>query len=344
MKLDVLRLVFAADPHVRGTSPQARRDNYLTAICEKLLWTVRLVNQYSADGPAALIIGGDLFDSPDASYSVTAQVAQILKASLCPVIGVWGNHDLYGYNPATLDRTPLGLLARLGIIQLLGPDDGYFLPDYSTRITGRGFDWDVDKSIQDYQQKPWSPPAAVRIHVVHGMAVERQLPHGIRCTVLQEVVGTDIVLTGHEHIGYGIRKHGKTCWVNPGALGRLTARVEEMVRKPRVAVITVLPVAEQTGKMADYPFNVNLIDVPHKPGDEVLSRDALQEVAAHEERLSEFLDLLKAEASAHQLLDAPAMIRYLAEQKGFAEPIATEALRRLDMAREDLAGKGRRLA
>lgn len=339
-----LRLIFVTDPHVRGTSPQARKDNYLTAICEKLRFVVGLANQYSADGPTALICGGDLFDSPDTAYSVTAMLAEILKASLVDILCVPGNHDLYGYNPETLSRTPLGLLARLGIVQLLTPNNGYYLPDHGVRITGRWFDWDVDKHVSDYQQKPWSPPASVRIHVVHGMAVERQLPHGIRCTVLQEVVGTDIVLTGHEHIGYGIRKHGKTCWVNPGALGRLTARVEEMVRKPRVAVITVLPVAEQTGKMADYPFNVNLIDVPHKPGDEVLSRDALQEVAAREHRLAEFLDLLKAEASAHQLLDAPAMIRYLAEQKGFAESVAVEALRRLNLAREDLAGKGRRLA
>ena len=333
--MNELRLVYFLDAHVRGVSPRARTDNYFEAIIGKLAWLVTFANQQAALGPAALICGGDLFDGPDAAYSVTAAVAAVLQKARCDVLTVWGNHDLYGYSPESLGRTPLGLLARLGIVQLLTPNDGYYSVDHGVRITGRGFDWDMDKSIGDYAQKAGSPPAAIRIHVAHGMAVERPLPHEVRHTVLQEVPGTDIVLTGHEHLGYGVKRHGKTTWVNPGALGRLTARVEEIARKPQVALITCLPVSHPDG----HDWKVQLIDVPCQPGSEVLSRDELREVAAREHRIAEFLDLLRSEAATTHLMDAPALIRYLADQRGFAPAICDEALRRLDSARSDLGGR-----
>ena len=333
--MNELRLIYFTDAHVRGQNPRARRDNYFEAILGKLYWLVTYANGLMADGPVAIIIGGDLFDGPDAAYSVTAAVAAVLQKARCDVLAVWGNHDLWGYNPESLGRTPLGLLARLDIVRLLGPRDAYHSADHSCRITGRGFDWSMDKSIEDYMQPAGGPPAQIRVHVAHGMAVERPLPHGIRHTVLQEIPGTDIVLVGHEHLGFGHKMHGRTSWINPGALGRLTARVEEITRTPRIAVISVLPVAHRYGP----DWQVEFVDVPCGPGDEVLSRDELRQEALRDLRIQEFMDLLRAEAAVTSLMDAPAMIRYLAEQQGLPEVITSEALRRLGQAREDLSGR-----
>jgi len=329
-----LRLLYFCDLHVRGTSPRARTDNYLEAITGKLRWVVARLNEFAAEGPAAGICGGDLFDSPDASYSVTGLVAEILREAQAEILAIAGNHDLYGYNPETLGRTPLGLLVRLGLLRLLKPNEGYCLPDYGVRITGRGFDWDVDKSIDDYAQKA-DGVAAIRIHVVHGMAVEQPLPGMVRHTLLQEVRNTDLVLTGHEHIGYGHKMHGRTSWINPGALGRLTAHVEELGRQPRVAVISCLPLDDKRAP----DWEVEFADVPCKPGPEARSRDALQEIAAREERITEFLELLRAESAAAKLLDVPALLTYLAEQHQIPQTIVSEALRRIELARQDLAGR-----
>lgn len=62
-----------------------------------------------------ILHGGDLFDRPDIAISVVSTFAKIFKEAPAPIYIVSGNHDIYGHNPDTLNRTVMGLLCDLKV-------------------------------------------------------------------------------------------------------------------------------------------------------------------------------------------------------------------------------------
>lgn len=67
----------------------------------------------------AVLHGGDLFDRPDLSPAVVRDFARLLRRLETPVYTIAGNHDIYGHNPETVDRSMLGLLDAFGTVRLI---------------------------------------------------------------------------------------------------------------------------------------------------------------------------------------------------------------------------------
>ena len=58
----------------------------------------------------AIIEPGDTFDRPEVTTSVLLEFAKVLKESPVPIYTTAGNHDIYGCNLATYERTSLRVL------------------------------------------------------------------------------------------------------------------------------------------------------------------------------------------------------------------------------------------
>ena len=67
----------------------------------------------------ALLHGGDLFDRPDAQIAVAGKFASIFMNYGIPIYIISGNHDSFGQNPNTIDRSMLGLFSSIGVVHLL---------------------------------------------------------------------------------------------------------------------------------------------------------------------------------------------------------------------------------
>jgi len=321
------KFVVCGDLHYRGSNPKGRTDNFQEALNGKLYEVFQIARNTAAE---AVIIPGDLLDSPNTSWGVVADLACLLAEKPCPVLVVHGNHDIWGANPETKRRTPFGLLSRLGLTWDLGeePYECGFGED-AVSVTGHGFDINTDLDIGQFNPMPHLYPwKGIYIHVVHSMLLDRAPGFEMRHTLVQDVkTMAQVIISGHEHIGFGIRRREDgVLFINPGALCRLSAHPAEIERQVQVVLLTVDPEA----------VTADLIPLTSaRPGHEVLSRTHLEEAAERRERITHFLELLSA-GSEDKYLEIREIIESIARREDLPREVVEEALARIGRAREEL--------
>ena len=107
------KFLICGDLHYKGMNPRSRLDNFQETVNRKLTEVMNLARHHLVE---AIIIPGDLFDSPSTTLGTVGDLAQLFQHPPCPILTIPGNHDLWGANPATKYRTPYGLLAKLGLV------------------------------------------------------------------------------------------------------------------------------------------------------------------------------------------------------------------------------------
>lgn len=321
------RLLAAGDLHYRGTSPRARLDDFPATLWVKLREVFGLAKDYGCDG---IVLTGDIVDTPGIALPTLVDLCLILAESPCPVYAVPGNHDLWGGNPETVDRTPYGALAKFRLIRDLHIHTyevgGVFL-------TGHGYDSVTDRDLSQYAPRERKSPA---VHVAHGMLLLHEPRHPlIRYSLARDVAALanapDVLIVGHEHSGFGMVRIGRTTFVNPGALCRLSATAEEMNRQVKVCLIDVSPGVYSGDTVA---VETKLIPLQSaRPAAEVFSRDHLQPLSQVRIRTGDFVALLKA-GDRIRVLDTREIVEFVAKQQGASREVVEEALKRLAEASE----------
>lgn len=320
------KILVLGDLHWRATNPVARLDNLKESLTEKLNECWQIAKSNYAD---AIVIPGDVFNSPGIVYSTLADLIWLLRQAPAPIYAIPGNHDLFASSPESLYRTPLGFLFQIGILSNLDGKTVLFGED--GLLSGRGYDAavDVDPTIYACPEMPEHPQIYTHktaIHVTHGMLVKEPVPgrHTLMQSLLELDNPPDVLINGHFHLGTGITQVGPTLVVNPGALCRLSAHMEELNRQPEVALITI----------DGTEISAELIPLQSaRPGHEVLSREHLERQAEIEERRDEFLRLLASE-DAQRVLDLAEMVRDIAGRERLPRTVQDEALRRIAVAQE----------
>jgi len=339
-----LGFLIAGDWHFRGSNPRARTDDFKASLTAKVREAYALARAGQADG---IIIPGDVTDSPGLAYSTLGDLAALLHEAPCRVYAIAGNHDIYGANPETLPRSAFGLLERVGLVCRLGaePYDGNAAAHGlgCVLLFGRNYDAETDRGPGAYLVPEDAltdrPADAFSILVAHGMLLQEPPGFDLRHTLLRDVAASprcpDVLVVGHEHLGFGVRRleaanqRGELLAINPGALARLTAHPAEIERAVQVCRLTI----GYGGAEAE------LISVKcARPGHEVLSREHLEAAAAREEQLSKFLALLTSEGEA-TFLEVQQIIDDIARREGLPAEVVAEALRRIGAAREQMGGE-----
>jgi len=311
------------DSHIRGTNPRARTDDYPNTLKTKLREVFSLTAKRSCN---AVICGGDLFDRPDTAYAVAGEFAAVLAECPVQIYVCPGNHEIYGYNLDTLGRSVLGFLSQINLVQILSREPVVFRNEVTVYLTGQGFYHDIDRSPADYQTGI-SRIDGFKVHVVHGMLVEKPLPYEVAHTLINDVkTDAHVILGAHEHIGFGLRQRNDGVWFcNPGALSRTTAKTEEFYRPIQVALF----------EFSVDGIRAELIPLScAQPGIEVLSRDHLARLAEREERMNHFLSLLSAEGES-KFLEIREIVDDIVRRENIPAEVRNEALKRLGKAREE---------
>ena len=140
----MLRLLYVTDTHIRGTAPRSRTDDFVEALRNKLNEVIDIAGREKVN---AVLHGGDLFDRPDLSPAVVRDFARLLRRLEIPVYTIAGNHDIYGHNPETVDRSMLGLLDAFGTVGLIRSGEKICLEEGGIRVqlTGQPFHYDLDR-------------------------------------------------------------------------------------------------------------------------------------------------------------------------------------------------------
>jgi exonuclease SbcD len=330
--------IITGDLHYRLQNPKARLDDYREALEYKLSEVYKLAEKHKAHG---IIIPGDLFDSASISIPGIYSLAKLLSIAPCSVVTIPGNHDGYGHNLDSIARTPYGLLRELEYINCVHdmPISVHGADVPNIHISGHGYNTETDNNLTQYCL-PNDVLRGINIHVTHGMLLEKPMMEGVKHTLLSdleklqnnpEVEMPHVLINGHYHFGLPLTRVGKTLVINPGALGRLTAHMEEINREVKVALLTI--------NGAD-DYNAKFIPLKSaQPGHVVLSREHIEEAKQRDERLDTFLKLLASEGE-QKYLELEEIMEGIAKKENIPEEVVKEGLLRLGQAREIIAERG----
>ncbi len=318
-----MRLLFFTDSHIRGTSPKNRKDDYVETLENKMLEIVDIINNYQVD---YVLHGGDLFDRPDVSISIASRFSKILKRIKVPFYVVSGNHDVYGHNPQTINRTVLGLLNELDILNVINTGERIILgkDNIKVQITGQPYIYDIDDPInRDYYiLKDVDNSVNYTIHIVHGMLLDKPFIKGVPYTLVDDIKNTkaDITLAGHYHSGFNKIVIDDKYFLNPGSIVRISNSMREMERKPKVIIIDL----GQEIKITDI-FLENALS-----GDMVLDRQEIEKNIFKRERLFEFKQTIDS-ATNFEKMDINDVLIEVSKSEGLSEEVKEEALKRIAM-------------
>lgn len=316
-----LRLLFLTDTHIRGTTPRNRMDNFPETIERKLNEIKQIIKEHNID---YVLHGGDLFDRPDVSISITSHFSKILNSFGVPIYIIVGNHDVYGHNPDTVNRSMLGLLDVLNVVRLIKKDEVVYLnkDGIKVQLTGQPYVYNIDHEgyRSHYIVKEVSSDVDYSIHMVHGMLLNKPFIQGIPYTLIDDIKSTkaDITLCGHYHTGFGVLNVDGKYFVNPGSLVRITNSLREINRMPKVAII-------ELGSSID----IQLIELKSAlKGEEVLNRDEIENHIYKNEILFEFKQTIEGTINFDKL-DINEILVEVSNAEGVSEEVKEEALRRI---------------
>lgn len=324
-----MRFLFFTDDHKRGTSPENRKDNFPFTLAEKLREVVRIAQERKVD---FVLHGGDFFDSPNPALSVCGDYLSVLAQLGVPLYVVAGNHDLYGHNLETLNRTMLGLLIRLHFVCLLTREPLYVRKNgICVQLTGQSYYYDLDNRNLSPQERGYlvqKKSCDLAVHVVHGMLLPQVPSLPTAYTLLDEVQATeaDLTLAGHFHLGYPEVNYDGKYFFNPGALVRLSNHPAEINRPVQVLLFDL-----GGGDLCFEKISL----AAAAPGKEVLDRARAEEAAFRTAKLTGFLQSIQR-AGDYQRVDFRVLIEKIARTQGLEAEVKQEALRRIARAEENL--------
>ncbi|WMM26548.1 metallophosphoesterase [Tissierella sp. MB52-C2] len=316
-----MKLLFFTDTHIRGNTPKNRKDIFVDTLEQKLIEINEIIKKNKID---FVLHGGDLFDRPDVSIAVASKFAMILDKIQVPFYLISGNHDIYGHNPDTVNRTMLGLLDALGVVNLVKSGDKIFLQKDNIKIqlTGQPYVYDIDAlDKRDYYiLKDVDNDVNFSIHMVHGMLLDKPFIKGVPYTLIDDIKDTlaDITLCGHYHSGFKTTKIDDKFFINPGSLVRVTNSLREIERIPKVIIIEL----EEDIKIREIPLQ------SASPGTDVLDRQEIEKNLFKNERMAEFKQTIDATLDFEKM-DINEVLIEVSTAEDVGEEIKVEALRRI---------------
>lgn len=330
----MMKLLYTGDWHLRGNNPRNRIDDYPAAAIEKLGEVFKLAETNDVD---FILMPGDVWDRPEVSIAVLLTYAEVLRRSPVPIYATIGNHDIYGYNTGSYGRSSLKLLEML-VEQFHVISDSGVATNLSKQA-GKGGKYPVYLTATPYSRLMdidgygYSPDIelgddVISVHIAHGMLLDHKPPFDRYSDLYKVPTTADIVLTGHDHLGYGIYKRADgVTFCNPGSLLRISASVKEIERKVQVALITLNTVTADK--------SIELIPLQcAKPGDEVLDRSTIEEAKERQYAMDAFSTLIQSHTGGKVLMDVNQIIETIAAEEHVDQDVVKAALAVIDQQRE----------
>ena len=318
-----MRLLFFTDSHIRGTTPKSRKDDFTDTLERKFNEIVQIIDEENID---YVIHGGDLFDRPDVSISLVTKFAKILNTIKVPIYIISGNHDIFGHNPKTLNRTMLGLISELNVLNIINENEKVFLEKDKIKIqlTGQPYTYDIDNpnDKSHYIVREVVDGVDYSINIVHGMLLDKPFIKGVPYTLVDDIKSTlaDITLSGHYHSGFEKVEIDGKYFLNPGSIVRVSNSLREIKRKPKVVIIDLKEKIDISYRYLTTALN----------GEQVLDRKEIENSIYRRERMYEFKQTID-NAMSFEKMDINDVLLEVSNAEGVYDDVKKEALRRISL-------------
>ena len=301
-----MKLLIFTDAHIRASTPRSRIDDYPAALWEKFRQIGQII---TSQGIHAVLIGGDLFDSPDPSTSVVNNYLQVFSYWQIPIYSIVGSHDKFGYNDDTLYRTGLGTLLASGTVKLLKDTQ---VIGRNTQIAGVSHSYGLDEHpMTDYYRSKVDPDAYL-IEICHGMTMSEPWGFGKYTDVRNIVTWADLLVCGHYHPGFKPVQVGKTTVINVGSLGR-TENVQRQY-SPGIIIVDTDKVGEESWEFIPLNVPVDVFETKEIEAAEVFGS------------FDTFMQLLEEKASTLQYDNLKDLIMLVGQEGKYPKSVITKAL------------------
>lgn len=299
--------IFIGDIHLKERVLR-RKDFYLDTISKKLSFIFDEAVYNSVDYVCFL---GDIFDVPEASGLVRNTIISVLrKYQDIPVFVVVGNHDIFGGNLGSLERTTLGTLTKVGLVNIVDEND------------------DFDIQFVHYQKIGDINASNRKIVAVHAYLLpEMNVPFDyIDIKTMKTQPRNKLFISGHYHTGYDIvRRDDGVIFACPGSLGRIIVNDAE---RDNVFFAMV--------EYDDNNITIEYMPVPASPAEEIFDLSVYKIEKQEQERIESFLNRLnvaKRYTSNNIYTDILAFIDKCASSYKIDQDVIEEAKRRIMAAR-----------
>jgi len=308
------KFMVIGDLHIQLSTPQHRLTPVQEALTAKFMEIGDICSKHQVD---FVTITGDIFNSGQVNNNTLLFAAKLLENIKCPIYTVPGNHDLFNWNIKTYYRTSLYLLSLIveNLIVITSPKQAFKVGKMPNEVclSGQHFCDEIDKDGFGYSRDSEAnlPSDCFNVHLVHGMLLEHKPPFNTYTLVKDVKTNCDMVVTGHDHIGYGTLKYNGVTYCNPGSILRTSASNAEISRKIKVSICTI---KYKTATMEDVILQSAF------PGNEVLDRTKIDETRERNYAMDEFSTLLKSKYDGKvERIDIFSIIQKIAELE-FIEP------------------------
>ncbi|MDO5755372.1 MAG: metallophosphoesterase [Tissierellia bacterium] len=315
-----MKFLFFTDTHIKNHGFENRKDDYVESLKMKFEEIKEIGIEEEVD---YYLHGGDLLDRPDISLKTAGEFGQILQSFPKPIYGISGNHDIFGHNPNTVSRSVLGLYHSFSIVELIHWEKPLILEDGDLRIqiSGSPYRYDIDGKDHSRYYPQREENVDIHILMIHSFLLDKKFIDNIPYTLIEDIMDTDadIVLAGHYHTGFGVKKLNKKYFINPGAVVRISRSTPEFDRIPKVALL----------ELNKKEWKISLRDLKTaRPGHEILKKiDRSRDV--NKDKMEEFKKLIRqsSDLKGYKILE---ILKEISTKEKIEASILEEAIRRLE--------------
>lgn len=276
----MFRAITFTDIHLADKNPSSRKDNYLESLFHKLEQARDICEQRKA---SVAICAGDVFHLKTPlknSHSLVSQTISLLKRFPCPVLAIYGNHDIRQDNLSTMTKQPFYTLVKSGAIQYLEDE---FYNDNSIRIFG--MDYVSNPDYPEFNRENQGEKVQICVAHVNASSKFNDL-FGERVYTYQELSKTspDVFVFGHYHPDQGIEIIANKQFINVGSLSRGSLKKDELSRIPNLGYIEV-----------DDSFNIKCEKIPLTvlSADEIFDLEQKEKEDVEQEEIQTFITEMK---------------------------------------------------
>ena len=248
------KIAFISDVHVDSKMPDSRVDDIITTLKDKL---VDILNKCIAENVKYVFFEGDVVNRVQCPFEPITMLADILlrfKQEGMRCFSILGNHDIVRNSLENLDKSPIQILFKLGVLEHISLETRVIINDT------------VLLSAVDYTEYPIKADKSFNsnillAHMFYGKSgFLSDEKHNLTDTNILDL-GYDLVVLGHDHEDYNDVIVGSTKIVRHGSVLRGTSHNYNFTRKPNFVVIDDIK----------NPKEVRRIEISHRDYKDVAS-------------------------------------------------------------------------
>jgi predicted phosphodiesterase len=249
-------LLAIGDPHLASRVPGFRKDDYPRAVLGKLRWCLN----YAREQRLLPCLLGDLFHWP--RDNANWLLGELLGLLTNETLGIWGNHDCTEASLGADDS--LSVIMQGSRLRLLDESTTWSGTMNGRRVFVGGTPWG-QRVPETFDAASHDEPAIV-VWLTHHDILFPGYEESGRFKPF-EIPGVDIVINGHIHRPLADVVQGRTTWLNPGNIARISRSDTTRERLPRALRIDV----DADG------WHQQFVEIPHLPFDDVFHAEVVDQ-------------------------------------------------------------------